>query len=138
MNLGDALKALFSRSGYGAVSEYDRRRAAFMVRRSMAARFPVLAAALNHVAGDEASVVDFWREQLLRAGACKGRAPGWAFTRPVKVDTGKRWKPDPELARAWMEAFSVGPRELDDALRLDPEGLRRELDEIAKQSMRDG
>ena len=95
----------------------------------MAIKHPSTAQQLNRVGMNGWAVVDLWQMVASRFK----RVPGWIYTKTKKVSSDKTWKPNPEVAKIWMEKNSVGERELKDAIRFYPEETKKFFSAIEKQ-----
>jgi hypothetical protein len=129
MDLFDVVRTMFC-GGYSLVTRHNKARSAFMVNRLMSVKHPVQAAALNRSQLEPPAVVDYWESQVRGAG----RVPGWVYTKSG-VNTAKRKgsKPERRIVELWMKLNGVGEAELEEAERMDPDGLSSELKHLAKQ-----
>lgn len=123
MELFDVVKAVFSGRH---VPRADKVRNAFILNRMMAARYPLPAAALNVVGGDQSRVVDCWSALVGSAGA----VPPWVFAKGQKKPSKK--KPDRAALELWMEVNGVGEAELDACVAEDADSVYREANNLYK------
>jgi hypothetical protein len=130
MELFDFVKVMFTDpKKYSQLKNSDKAKHFFMIQRFMAIQHPTTAQQLNRVGMNGWAVVDLWQ---LVASRFK-RVPGWIYTKTKKSPTDKVWKPDPEVAKIWMQRNNLGERELKDAIRFNPEEMKKLFSSLEKQ-----
>ena len=100
-----------------------------MVNRFMAIKHPTTAQSLNRVGINSWAVIDLWQIVASRFN----RVPGWIYTKTKKVATEKTWKPNPEVAKVWMEKNGVGEKELKESIRFYPQEMKKLFASLEKQ-----
>jgi hypothetical protein len=130
MELFDFMKVVFSNpKQYAAIKNSEKERHFFMTQRFFAIKHPTTAQSLNRNGITGWAVVDLW--QIV--GSRFQRVPGWIYTKTKKAPTEKIWKPNPEVAKLWMERNGLGERELNLAIKFNPEEMKRTFTLIEKQ-----
>jgi len=130
MELFDFIKVMFTDpKKYSQLKNSDKSRHVFMIQRFMSIQHPTTAQQLNRVGMNAWAVVDLWQ---IVASRFK-RVPGWIYTKTKKAPSDKIWKPDPEVSAYWMKHNQVGERELKDAIRFNPEEMKRIFSSLEKQ-----
>jgi len=130
MELFDFIKVMFTDpKKYSQLKNSDKSRHVFMIQRFMSIQHPTTAQQLNRVGMNGWAVVDLWQ---IVASRFK-RVPGWIYTKTKKAPSDKIWKPDPEVSAYWMKHNQVGERELKDAIRFNPEEMKRIFSSLEKQ-----
>lgn len=130
IELFDLVKVLFTNpKQYSDLKKSDKSRHAFMTNRFFSIKFPATAQQLNRVGMNPWALVDLWQ---IVASRFKG-VPGWIYTKTKKVSTEKNWKPNPDIAKIWMQKNDVGEKELRDAIRLYPAEMKKLFSAIEKQ-----
>ena len=130
LELFDFVKVMFSDpKKYSQLKNSDKARHFFMIQRFMAIKHPTTAQQLNRVGMNGWAVMDLWQLVASRFS----RVPGWIYTKTKKVASEKVWKPDPEVAKIWMDRNGVGERELNDAIRFYPDEMKKLFNSLEKQ-----
>ena len=130
MELFDFVKVMFSDpKKYSQLKNSDKARHFFMVQRFMAIKHPSTAHQLNRVGMNGWAVMDLWQMVASRFK----RVPGWIYTKTKKAPSEKTWKPDPEAAKFWMERNGMGEREFKEAIRFNPDEMKKIISSIEKQ-----
>lgn len=130
MELFDFVKVLFTEpKKYEQLKNAEKGKHFFMVQRFMAIQYPSTAQQLNRVGMNPWAVMDLWQ---IVASRFK-RVPGWIYTKTKKVSSEKNWKPDPEVAKIWMQRNNVGERELKEAIKFYPEETKKFFSILEKQ-----
>jgi len=81
-NTFDDMKKIWKKSEFNKLSNYQKKKMAFLLNRFMAIQFPIHAAMVNRKGVSEVGVVDFWANFLqLKYG---GRIPGWFWSKASK------------------------------------------------------
>jgi hypothetical protein len=130
MELFDFVKVLFTdKKKYEGVKNVEKSRHFFMVNRFMAIKHPTTAQSLNRVGINSWAVIDLWQIVASRFN----RVPGWIYTKTKKVAMEKTWKPNPEVAKVWMEKNGVGEKELKESIRFYPQEMKKLFASLEKQ-----
>lgn len=130
LDLFDFIKVMFTDSKkYSQLKNSDKARHFFMVNRFFSIQYPTTAQQLNRVGINGWAVVDLWQ---IVASRFK-RVPGWIYTKTKKSSTEKTWKPDPEIAKIWMQKNGLGERELKNAIQFNPEEMKKLFSSLEKQ-----
>jgi len=130
LDLFDFIKVMFTDSKkYAQLKNSDKARHFFMVNRFFSIQYPTTAQQLNRVGINGWAVVDLWQ---IVASRFK-RVPGWIYTKTKKSSTEKTWKPDPEIAKIWMQKNGLGERELKNAIQFNPEEMKKLFSSLEKQ-----
>jgi hypothetical protein len=116
---------------YAKLSYHEKAKNFFMVQRFLSIKFPTTAQSLNRVGANPGAVVDLWQIVASRFS----KVPGWIYTKTKKAPAAveKKWKPDSELAKIWMQRNSVGQRELDECIKYRPEEMKKLFKSLEKQ-----
>ena len=130
MELFDFVKVLFTDpKKYSELKNSEKSRHFFMTQRFMSIQHPLTAQQLNRVGMNSWAIMDLWQ---IVASRFK-RVPGWIYTKTKKASSEKNWKPDPEIAKIWMQKNEVGERELKESIRFYPEETKKYFALIEKQ-----
>lgn len=134
LELFDFVKVLFTDAKkYSTIRNSDKSRHFFMVQRFMSIKHPGTAQQLNRVGQNSWAVMDLWHLVARRYSDKTKRVPGWIYTKTKKVASEKDWKPDSGVAKFWMERNNIGERELADAIKFEPEKMKKLFTAIKKQ-----
>lgn len=115
---------------YAKIKNSEKAKHFFMVNRFFAIKHPTTAQALNRVGQNGWAAVDLWQLVASRFQ----RVPGWIYTKTKRSETkSKVWKPNPEVARIWMERHGMGERELNESIKFNPEAMKKSFDSLEKQ-----
>jgi hypothetical protein len=97
----------------------------------MSIKHPATAQQLNRNGINGSAVVDLWQIVASRFQ----RVPGWIYTKTKRTtsSTEKVWKPNPEVAKLWMERNQIGERELHESIKYNPEGMKKSFSALEKQ-----
>jgi hypothetical protein len=130
MELFDFTKVLFGNPReYQKLKTVEKGKHFFMIQRFFSIKFPSTAQQLNRNGINGAAVVDLW--QIV--GQRFGRVPGWIYTKTKKVATEKVWKPNSEVASIWMQRHGLGERDLELAIKFNPEEMKKYFQKLEKQ-----
>ena len=131
LDLFGMVKVMFTDSHeYSKIKNSDKGRHFFMISRFFSIKYPTTAQAINRIGQNPWAAVDLWQLVASRFQ----RVPGWIYTKTKKSPSQeKTWKPNPEVAKFWMERTGLGERELNEAIKFDPEGLKKAFQSIEKQ-----
>jgi hypothetical protein len=131
MELFDFVRVMFTKPAeYAKIKNVEKGKHFFMVNRFMAIKHPTTAQALNRVGQNGWAAVDLW--QLVASRFQK--VPGWIYTKTKRTTTSEKvWKPNPEVARIWMERNGIGERELKEAIQFNPEEMKKSFTALEKQ-----
>ena len=100
-----------------------------MVQRFMSIQYPTTAQQLNRVGMNGWPIMDLWQMVASRFN----RVPGWIYTKTKKAPSEKTWKPNPEVAKLWMERNNLSDKDFRDCLRFYPEEMKKTLSSLEKQ-----
>jgi hypothetical protein len=130
MELFDLTKIIFTNpSQYQKLKNSEKSKHFFMINRFFSIKYPTTAQSLNRNGINPWAVVDLW--QLV---ACRfQRVPGWIYTKTKKLNKEKTWTPNPEVSKLWMERNGLGERELNLAIKFNPEEMKKSFSLIEKQ-----
>ena len=118
MELFDFTKVLFGNpKEYAKLKTVEKGKHFFMLQRFFSIKFPATAQQLNRQ----------------RVGQRFGRVPGWIYTKTKKVASEKVWKPNPEVATIWMQRHGLGERDLQLAIKFNPEEMKKYFQKLEKQ-----
>jgi hypothetical protein len=131
MELFDFVRVMFTKPAeYAKIKNVEKGKHFFMVNRFMAIKHPTTAQALNRVGQNGWAAVDLWQLVASRFQ----RVPGWIYTKTKRTTTSEKvWKPNPEVARIWMERNGLGERELKEAIQFNPEEMKKSFSSLEKQ-----
>ena len=131
MELFDFVRVMFTKPAeYAKIKNVEKGKHFFMVNRFMAIKHPTTAQALNRVGQNGWAAVDLWQLVASRFQ----RVPGWIYTKTKRTTTSEKvWKPNPEVARIWMERNGIGERELKEAIQFNPEEMKKSFTALEKQ-----
>jgi hypothetical protein len=130
MELFDFVKVMFSdKKKYAELKNSEKAKHFFMIQRFFSIKHPTTAQSLNRVGITPWAVVDLWQMVAQRFN----RVPGWIYTKTKKVASEKEWKPNPEVAKVWMERNGIGERELKEAIRFYPQEMKKMFSSLEKQ-----
>ena len=130
MELFDFTKVLFGKPNeYQKLKTIEKGKHFFMIQRFFSIKFPSTAQQLNRNGINGSAVVDLW--QIV--GQRFGRVPGWIYTKTKKVASEKVWKPNPEVATIWMQRHGLGERDLQLAIKFNPEEMKKYFQKLEKQ-----
>ena len=130
MELFELTKIIFTDpSKYKTIRNSEKAKHFFMIQRFFSIKHPTTAQSLNRVGINPWAVVDLW--QIV--GSRFNRVPGWIYTKTKKVESEKIWKPNPEVAKIWMQRNGVGERELKESIRFYPEEMKKIFKSLEKQ-----
>ena len=131
MELFDFVRVMFTKPAeYAKIKNVEKGKHFFMINRFMAIKHPTTAQALNRVGQNGWAAVDLWQLVASRFQ----RVPGWIYTKTKRTTTSEKvWKPNPEVARIWMERNGIGERELKEAIQFNPEEMKKSFTALEKQ-----
>jgi hypothetical protein len=131
MELFDFVRVMFTKPAeYAKIKNVEKGKHFFMVNRFMAIKHPTTSQALNRVGQNGWAAVDLWQLVASRFQ----RVPGWIYTKTKRTTTSEKvWKPNPEVARIWMERNGLGERELKEAIQFNPEEMKKSFSSLEKQ-----
>lgn len=131
MELFDFVRVMFTNpTEYNKIKNVEKGKHFFMINRFFSIKHPTTAQALNRVGQNGWAAVDLWQLVASRFQ----RVPGWIYTKTKKTSTSEKvWKPNPEVARIWMERNNVGERELKEAIKYNPEEMKKSFQALEKQ-----
>jgi hypothetical protein len=131
MELFEFVRTMFANpKEYEKIKNAEKGKHFFMVNRFMAIKHPTTAQALNRVGQNGWAAVDLWQLVASRFQ----RVPGWIYTKTKRTTTTEKvWKPNPEVAQLWMERNNVGERELKEAIKYNPEEMKKSFQALEKQ-----
>ena len=130
MELFDFTKVLFGKPNeYQKLKTIEKGKHFFMIQRFFSIKFPSTAQQLNRNGINGSAVVDLW--QIV--GQRFGRVPGWIYTKTKKVANEKVWKPNPEVATIWMQRHGLGERDLQLAIKFNPDEMKKYFQKLEKQ-----
>tara|TARA_R110001606_G_scaffold88431_3_gene199125 strand:+ start:82 stop:492 length:411 start_codon:yes stop_codon:yes gene_type:complete len=130
MDLFPFIKVLFSDTKtYAKLKSNDKGKNFFMVNRFMSIKYPTTSQQLNRNGINGSAVMDLWHIVASRFG----RVPGWIYTKTKKVKNEKVWKPDPTVSTIWMERHGLGDKDLDMAIKFNPEEMKKSFKRLEKQ-----
>jgi hypothetical protein len=130
MELFDFMRMIFTNpQEYQKVKNTEKNKHYFMVQRFFSIKYPTTAQALNRNGITGWAVVDLWQIVASRFQ----RVPGWIYTKTKKAPSEKIWKPNPEVAKLWMERNGLGERDLQDAIKFNPEAMKKSFSALEKQ-----
>jgi hypothetical protein len=132
MELFDFVKCVFTDpKKYAEQKSAEKGKHFFLVNRFMAIKYPTTAQQLNRNGINGPAVVDLWQIVASRFQ----RVPGWIYTKTKKSAStaAKIWKPNPEAAKFWMERHQIGVRELHEAIKYNPEEMKKSFSKLEKQ-----
>ena len=136
MQLFDLVRIMFTDPNkYAKVKNSDKAKNMFMINRFMAIKHPTTAQSLNKNGINPWAVVDLWQLVAKR----NNRVPGWIWTKTKKAEAAKKtWTPDKDLANFWMKANNLTQKDLDAAIKYNPEELKKILNNLKKRISVDG
>jgi hypothetical protein len=131
MELFDFVRVMFTKPAeYAKIKNVEKGKHFFMINRFMAIKHPTTAQALNRVGQNGWAAVDLWQLVASRFQ----RVPGWIYTKTKRTTASEKvWKPNPEVARIWMERNGIGERELKEAIQFNPEEMKKSFTALEKQ-----
>jgi hypothetical protein len=130
MELFDFIKVMFTDGNkFQKIKNSDKARHFFMVQRFMSIQYPTTAQQLNRVGMNGWPIMDLWQMVASRFK----RVPGWIYTKTKKAPSEKIWKPNPEVAKLWMERNNLSDKDFRDCLRFYPEEMKKTLSSLEKQ-----
>jgi hypothetical protein len=132
MELFDFVRVMFTNpKQYAEQKSAEKGKHFFMVNRFMSIKHPATAQQLNRNGINGSAVVDLWQIVASRFQ----RVPSWIYTKTKRTtsSTEKVWKPNPEVAKLWMERNQIGERELHEAIKYNPEGMKKSFSALEKQ-----
>lgn len=126
--LFDFIKVMFSSDdSYEKLTISDKTKHTFMVQRFMSIKYPVQASLFNMLKTNPLGVADSWRIVAKQFG----RTPRWIYTKTKKSTKSKtnknKYIPSKEAIDEYMKINEIGRREFEDALRLCPTELKKDL-----------
>jgi hypothetical protein len=135
IELFDFVKVLFTDpKKYSELKNSEKSRHFFMTQRFMAIKHPTTAQSLNRTGMNPWAVLDLWHIVAYRYGQKLKRVPGWIYTKTKKTtSTEKTWKPDSEVAELWMKKNGLTEKDLKDAIKFNPEEMKRLFSALEKQ-----
>jgi len=139
MKLFDFIKVLFGNGRkadeeWEKLSDYDKSKNAFMTNRLMSAKFPTQANLFNTLRTDPVGQAEAWR----MIGNKFSRVPGFIYTKVKKQEKEKKkWVPNHEAVEIYMKLNEIGEREFNDALRFNPEEIKKSIQVLEKQVLDD-
>jgi hypothetical protein len=130
MELFDFIKVLFTKpKEFNDTKNSEKAKHFFMINRFFSIKYPTTAQSLNRNGINPWAVVSLWQLVGLRFQ----RVPGWIYTKTKKLNKEKTWSPNPEVARIWMERNGLGERELNLAIKFNPEEMKKSFSLLEKQ-----
>lgn len=131
MNLFSLVKIIFEKpEQYSNVKNSDKSKNFFMINRFMAIKLPLTSQAFNKIyCLNPAAVVDLWQTVARQYN----KTPYWIYTKTKKTKKQKKWDPNPNIVKKWMEINRLGPRDFRDAKKLDPKGLKKAIENLELQ-----
>lgn len=135
MELFDFVKVIFTDpKKYSELKNSEKSRHFFMVQRFMSIKYPTTAQSLNRIGMNPWAVMDLWQIVAYRHGQLAKRVPGWIYTKTKKTTTSEKvWKPNQEVAEYWMKKTGLTEKDLKDAIRFNPEEMKKTFNSIEKQ-----
>lgn len=129
MDLFDYIKTLFSQSkDYENLSDYVKRKNAFMTNRFMSIQYPTQGNLFNKMNINPVGVADSWR----KVGIRHKRTPGWIFTKTKKTAKVNTFSPSDEALSFYLKMNEIGMREYKDAMKYNPDQTTADLKTIQK------
>ena len=113
---------------YRELTNNDKKKNFFMINRRMGIAFPIQANGFNRIGVNPAAVIDMWQKVASR----NGKVPSWMYTKTTTQKKTKKWEAPPEVVDEYLRINNIGKRELEDAMKLDPEGITKYLKIIDK------
>ena len=131
MELFDFLRTMFANPNeYSKIKNSEKAKHFFLTNRFFAIKYPTTAQALNRIGQNPWAVVDLWKLVASRYQ----KVPGWIYTKTKKTNAAEKiWKPNPEVARIWMERNNLSERELKEAIKFNSEGMKKSFQILEKQ-----
>jgi hypothetical protein len=130
MELFNLVKVIFADpKEYSNLKNSEKSRHFFLINRFFSIKFPTTAQSLNRNGITAWAIVDLWQIVASRFQ----RVPGWIYTKTKKLNKEKVWKPNPEIAKIWMEKNELGERELDLAIKFNEIDIKKSFDLLEKQ-----
>jgi hypothetical protein len=131
MELFDFVRVMFTNPNeYNKIKNAEKGKHFFMVSRFMSIKYPSTAQQLNRNGINGSAVVDLWQ----MVSSKFQRVPGWIYTKTKRTSASdKVWKPNPEVAKLWMERNNIGERELREAIKYNPDEMKRSFSALEKQ-----
>jgi hypothetical protein len=130
MELFDLTKIIFTNpKEYKKLKNSEKAKNFFMINRFFSIKFPTTAQSLNQNGINPWAVVDLW--QIV--GSRFQKVPGWIYTKTKKAPSEKVWKPNPEVCKIWLEKHKLTERELEFAIKFNPEEMKKSFSAIEKQ-----
>lgn len=130
--LFDFIKVIFSKDGsYEQLTVSDKVKHTFMLNRFCAIKYPIQANLFNVTGMNPLGIAESWRMVTKQYG----RVPGWIYikTKKAKSKTKKeKYKPSDDVILEYMKINEIGQREIDDAMRLNPDELIKHLKILEK------
>ena len=135
LELFDFVKVLFTDpKKYKTLKNSEKAKHFFMIQRFMSIKHPTTAQSLNRTGSNPWAIIDLWQMVALRYGGQSKRVPGWIYTKTKKTTpTEKVWKPDPEVAAFWMMRNGLTEKDLKDAIKFNPEEMKKSFTLLEKQ-----
>jgi hypothetical protein len=130
MELFDLTKIIFTNPNqYQKLKNHEKSKHFFMINRFFSIKYPTTSQSLNRNGITPWAIVDLWQIVASRFQ----KVPGWIYTKTKKAPTEKVWKPNPEIAKLWMERHQIGERELELAIKFNPEEMKKSFSVLEKQ-----
>lgn len=130
MELFDLTKIIFTNpSQYQKLKNHEKSKHFFMINRFFSIKYPTTSQSLNRNGINPWAIVDLWQIVASRFQ----KVPGWIYTKTKKAPTEKVWKPNPEISKIWMERHQIGERELELAIKFNPEEMKKSFSVLEKQ-----
>jgi hypothetical protein len=130
MELFDLTKIIFTNpSQYQKLKNHEKSKHFFMINRFFSIKYPTTSQSLNRNGINPWAIVDLWQIVASRFQ----KVPGWIYTKTKKAPTEKVWKPNPEISKIWMERHQIGERELELAIKFNPEEMKKSFSILEKQ-----
>lgn len=123
----DIMKSFFSDKEWGEIDKIEKSKNFFIINRTMSIAFPLQANAFNHTKIDPVSVVNYWRETLVRM---YNSPPGWFFTSSNKKEKAKKYVPSDEVSLFIREKYEISEREVKELLEYYPSDFKKFCDSI--------
>jgi len=130
MKLFDYIKVLFGTDAqWDKLTNYDKSKNEFMIRRFMSIKFPTQASLFNIMKTDPVGQAECWR----MIGSKFNRVPGFIYTKVKKVPKSTEWKPNQTVVNEYLRINQIGKREFEEALRFFPTETKKSIKTLEKQ-----
>ncbi len=130
MELFDFVKTIFSNpKEYEKLKNSEKSKHFFMVNRFFSIKYPTTAQSLNRNGITPWAVMDLWQLVAIRFQ----KVPGWIYTKTKRLTKEKTWSPNLEVSKIWMERTGLGERELNLAIKFNPDEMKKSFSLLEKQ-----